>query len=88
MENKVILKAKKEVKTGAIVVKHGRTIEARIYAPNHFRKDEFLIEESGLAFYRPTLESALEFVRESFESRANAFCVGRYTYTVSISMDN
>ena len=72
---KVILKTK-VVNPGfgpQIVVMNGKKHEAKINHPNKYNPKEFVIETSGLAFYRPTKEAALEFVRKSFEDRMNAF---------------
>lgn len=86
MENiEIVLKYKTGInKFGNLetVVKHGRMIEAKIYPPNASRKD-YQIETFGMAFYGPTLESALEYVRKTFEDRSNAF--GReYNFKVKI----
>lgn len=55
------------------VVMDGKKHEAKINHPNKYHPTEFTILTGGLAFYRPTKETALEFVRKSFEDRMNAF---------------
>ena len=59
----------KQDKTGIIVVKDGRKIEAKISHTG----TEWLIVRAGMAFYRPTVTDALEFVRSNREERASAF---------------
>ncbi len=63
-------------KAGILVgtlVKQGKTIQAKIYPPSRYHPEEFSIEMSGLGFYRPTLDDALEFVRSQVEDRMRAF---------------
>jgi hypothetical protein len=77
MTTQIILKAKKVQRNDGgfpfTVVKRGRNIEAKIFNPNKYTNGEFQISMNTLAFYRPTLKDALEFVRKSVEGRMNAF---------------
>jgi len=56
----------------SVIVKRGKIIEAKIYYPNASRV-EFQVEQYGCAFYYPSLESSIEFVRKGIEGRMNAF---------------
>ena len=69
MSNVIVFKFK--TKGPETLVKRGKSIEAKIYAPYRNRK-EYQIEMNGCAFYRPTLEDALEYVRKSREDSFNA----------------
>ena len=56
-------------KNGQTIVKDGRKIEATITSGS----EGFMAVRAGMAFYRNSMESALEFVRSNREDRANAF---------------
>lgn len=76
MKTEIILKAKQVTKFGISYpiteIKNGNKFIARICPPNETRK-EFQIEYCSLAFYRPTIQEALELVRSKVEDRFNAF---------------
>lgn len=89
MKKSIVLKVKTSQKSYGLetVVKQGKKIEAKISHPTNNPRyqysDEFKISKSGIAFYRPTLESALEFVRNGLEEYYTAF-----GSDVSVSIEN
>jgi hypothetical protein len=56
-------------KNGQTTVKDGRKTEATI---SH-GSEGYMVVRAGMAFYRDSMEAALEFVRSNREDRANVF---------------
>jgi hypothetical protein len=66
--------AKKIESCGEVaLVKIGGKTQAKIYQPSKSSQGEFTIVMSGCAFYRPSMEESIAYVKNTIEERLSAF---------------